>query len=59
MGCWLAQHKSVRLPGFDCQCSLLILAPCGHKCICAGCRGQLQECPLCRTLIQATVRAVY
>lgn len=38
---------------------LLILAPCGHKCICAGCCTRVQKCPLCRVRIQSTVQAVY
>lgn len=58
-----APRKRKREAAECCVCftaaDLLILAPCGHKCICAGCCGQLQKCPLCHTLIQATVRAVY
>ena len=38
---------------------LLTLAPCGHQCICAGCRVQLGQCPLCRTTIVSTVQKVY
>ena len=31
--------------------------PCGHRCLCAGCRGAAtRECPVCRTPAQGTVR---
>lgn len=38
---------------------LVILAPCGHRCICAACRGPVQRCPLCRSTIEAVVSKVY
>ena len=31
--------------------------PCGHRCLCAGCRGAAKrECPVCRTPAQGTLR---
>lgn len=38
---------------------LLLLAPCGHRCICAACRAPVQTCPLCRTPIESVIDKVY
>lgn len=36
----------------------VVICPCGHKCICAGCSGYLQKtsnkCPICRSKIMTT-----
>ena len=33
------------------------VSPCGHRCLCAGCLGAAaQECPLCRTPSEGTMR---
>lgn len=38
---------------------LLTLAPCGHQCVCRGCRAHLGTCPICRAVIVSTVANVY
>jgi hypothetical protein len=41
----------------------VILAPCGHKCICAPCCAKVMAasgcCPMCRRAIQANVERVF
>jgi hypothetical protein len=38
--------------------TLLVLVPCGHKCVCAGCSGSLvgKPCPLCRKNVREVLR---
>lgn len=36
-----------------------ILAPCGHRCVCAACSANVNECPLCRTPIASVVSKVW
>lgn len=38
---------------FKCQ---IIHVPCGHYCCCMNCSSPLQECPLCRSLIERKIR---
>lgn len=33
-----------------------VLLPCGHFVVCVDCASSLQDCPLCRQQIKATVR---
>lgn len=49
------EECSICLDGAD----LLVLAPCGHKCVCAACRALIQQCPICRKTIESTVQRVY
>ena len=37
---------------------LLVVVRCGHRCVCAGCSGQLvgQPCPLCRKNVREVMR---
>ena len=60
--CTASQKKRKRAPEC-CVCltatELVILAPCGHRCICAACNGSVQRCPLCRSPIESVVRTVY
>ena len=34
----------------------IALSPCGHKCLCAECLGDVQECPVCRAPVAASLR---
>ena len=36
-----------------------ILAPCGHRAVCAGCARLIEECPLCRARVLCVVGKVY
>ena len=36
-----------------------ILAPCGHKCVCASCAPLLIECPMCRAPVASVVSKVW
>lgn len=33
-----------------------ILVPCEHSCVCTGCSEELYECPLCRAVIDSTMK---
>jgi hypothetical protein len=33
----------------------VVLGPCGHFCMCAGCADGLRECPMCRTVVTLRV----
>lgn len=61
----LATHKKKRKrPSSCCVCldddvPLLTLAPCGHQCVCRGCRAEIGRCPICRGVIVSTVANVY
>jgi len=37
---------------------LLVLVPCGHRCVCAGCSGSLvgKPCPICRENVERVMR---
>jgi len=37
----------------------VILAPCGHKCVCASCCRHIDKCPLCRQAVTTIVARVY
>jgi len=41
--------------------STVVLAPCGHKCVCTECAARLQGllCPLCRAPVQSLVAAIF
>ena len=61
-----SRKRQADAPAVTTECSvcltemqLLILAPCGHKCVCAMCCSQLQKCPLCRCRIVSSVQSVY
>ncbi|CAN0169857.1 unnamed protein product, partial [Hapterophycus canaliculatus] len=32
------------------------LVPCGHHCLCVRCAANLNECPVCRTVITSRVK---
>ena len=32
-----------------------VAVPCGHQCACSHCSAQMQECPVCRRLVQTWV----
>ena len=32
-----------------------VAVPCGHQCACDHCSAQMQECPVCRRLVQTWV----
>ena len=49
------EECSICLDGAD----LLVLVPCGHKCVCATCRARIKQCPICRKTIESTVQRVY
>ncbi len=34
----------------------VVLIPCGHVCACGTCASRLSECPMCRSLVQQTLR---
>ncbi|KAJ1475352.1 tyrosine kinase-domain-containing protein [Baffinella frigidus] len=34
----------------------MALRPCGHKCVCAACLGDLRECPMCRAPVEGSLR---
>jgi hypothetical protein len=34
----------------------VVIAPCGHYCLCNGCATRVKNCPLCRGVIAAIVR---
>jgi len=60
------KKKKKRTPPPAPECSvclmphpLLVLAPCGHMCVCSTCCPRLERCPLCREAIAATVAHVY
>ena len=36
-----------------------ILAPCGHRCVCAVCSAHVTECPLCRASIASVISKVW
>ena len=37
--------------------TLLVLVPCGHRCVCAGCSGSLEQpCPICRENVREVMR---
>ena len=36
----------------------VILAPCGHRCICSGCLHKLDTCPVCGSEIQSHLKNV-
>ncbi|HIE69218.1 MAG TPA: hypothetical protein EYP98_03145, partial [Planctomycetes bacterium] len=39
---------------------LVVLAPCGHRCVCGGCMARCGgKCPLCRAPIAAHVTRVF
>jgi hypothetical protein len=51
-----ATECAVCLEGVD----LVILAPCGHRCVCGGCAARCGgKCPLCRRKIDAQVAQVF
>ena len=51
-----ATECSACLEGAD----LVVLAPCGHRCVCGGCAGRCGgKCPLCRAPIAAHVTKVF
>ena len=35
-----------------------VLIPCGHRCLCGGCKGSFENghCPLCRKPVQAAIK---
>jgi hypothetical protein len=33
---------------------LMVLLPCGHACVCKACGISLEECPMCRSIIEHT-----
>ena len=37
----------------------VILAPCGHKCVCATCCRHIDKCPLCRHAVTTIVARVF
>lgn len=39
--------------------ALLTLAPCGHRCVCAGCLEHITGCPICRARIESAVTTIY
>ena len=38
--------------------TLLVLVPCGHRCVCAGCGDRLvgKPCPICRENVERVMR---
>lgn len=36
----------------------IVFLPCGHMAACASCAPALRKCPICRTFIKGTVRAI-
>ena len=35
----------------------VVLIPCGHLAVCQSCYGRLQQCPICRSMIQGAIRS--
>ncbi|XP_071442686.1 E3 ubiquitin-protein ligase LRSAM1-like isoform X2 [Hetaerina americana] len=49
----------------QCECAVcmdkkceVIYIPCGHLCCCIGCSEKLDQCPLCRGLVEQKIRVI-
>ena len=36
-----------------------VIIPCGHMCLCMNCSVALEQCPICRARVQATMRVFF
>ena len=64
--CQEEQRDDKAMADEDRECSVCmereathILAPCGHRCVCAACSALVTDCPMCRAHIQSTVCKVW